>query len=68
MATAIVASVRRPAARFLAGAVGGGLVFSAVTNTCGMAAVLARLPYNRPRHTTHPAPVVARRLRQGLAA
>ncbi|MGC5395428.1 rhodanese-like domain-containing protein [Streptomyces sp. DT20] len=37
--------------RALSAAVGGGLVFSALTNTCGMAAVLARLPHNRPRHT-----------------
>ncbi|MEV0786925.1 rhodanese-like domain-containing protein [Streptomyces sp. NPDC050423] len=38
----------RPA-RVLSAAIGGGLVFSALTNTCGMAAVLARLPHNRPR-------------------
>ncbi len=28
--------------------VGSGLVFAGVTDTCGMAMVLARLPYNRP--------------------
>jgi len=28
--------------------VGSGLVFAGVTNTCGMAMLLARLPYNRP--------------------
>ncbi|KIZ16459.1 rhodanese-like domain-containing protein [Streptomyces natalensis] len=38
----------RPA-RWLSAAIGSGLVFSAVTNTCGMAAVLAKLPYNQPR-------------------
>lgn len=37
----------RPAHR-LSGAIGAGLVFSGVTNTCGMAAVLAKLPHNRP--------------------
>ncbi|MCM1938191.1 rhodanese-like domain-containing protein [Streptomyces sp. G3] len=37
----------RPA-HWLSGAIGAGLVFSGVTNTCGMAAVLARLPHNRP--------------------
>ena len=68
VATAVLTSVWRPAARFVAGAVGGGLVFSALTNTCGMAAVLARLPYNRPRHATNPASVTAQRLRDGLAA
>ena len=26
---------------------GGGLLYSAVTDTCGMAALLARLPHNR---------------------
>jgi rhodanese-related sulfurtransferase len=33
----------------LSGGVAAGLVFSAVTDTCGMAAVLGRLPHNRPR-------------------
>ncbi len=32
---------------WLAAGVGGGLLFSAVTNTCGMARVLAMLPYNK---------------------
>lgn len=32
---------------WLAAAIGAGLVFSAVTNTCGMALLLAKLPYNR---------------------
>lgn len=36
-----------PPAGIVAAAVGAGLTFSSVTNTCGMAAVLARLPYNR---------------------
>ncbi|MCM3805082.1 rhodanese-like domain-containing protein [Streptomyces sp. DR7-3] len=40
---------RRPAARWLAAGVAGGLVFSALTDTCGMAKVLAKLPHNRPR-------------------
>ncbi len=38
-----------PAFRLLSAGIAGGLVFSAVTNTCGMAAMLAKLPYNRPR-------------------
>ncbi|MFH8617925.1 rhodanese-like domain-containing protein [Streptomyces sp. NPDC017979] len=37
-----------PAWLLLAAGVAGGLVFSALTNTCGMAAVLAKLPHNRP--------------------
>jgi hypothetical protein len=28
--------------------VGSGLVFAGVTDTCGMAMLLSRLPYNRP--------------------
>jgi len=36
-----------PAARLLSGAVGTGLTFSALTNTCAMGAALARLPINR---------------------
>ena len=38
----------RPA-RWLSAAIGSGLVFSAATDTCGMAALLARLPHNQPR-------------------
>jgi hypothetical protein len=29
-------------------AIGSGLVFAGLTNACGLALVLARLPYNRP--------------------
>lgn len=38
-----------PWALLLSAGIAGGLVFSALTNTCGMAAVLAKLPHNRPR-------------------
>ncbi|GGI94658.1 rhodanese-like domain-containing protein [Streptomyces brasiliensis] len=38
-----------PAFQFLSAAVAGGLVFSALTNTCGMAVLLGKLPHNRPR-------------------
>ncbi|MEU2779430.1 rhodanese-like domain-containing protein [Streptomyces sp. NPDC007162] len=40
-----------PAWLLLSAGVAGGLVFSALTDTCGMAALLARLPHNRPRAT-----------------
>ncbi|MEW9512265.1 rhodanese-like domain-containing protein [Streptomyces bacillaris] len=43
----LVAGTRFPAARWLSAGVGSGLVFSAVTNTCGMASALSKLPYNR---------------------
>ncbi|WP_329530981.1 rhodanese-like domain-containing protein [Streptomyces sp. NBC_01450] len=38
-----------PALLLISAGVAGGLVFSALTNTCGMAAVLGKLPHNRPR-------------------
>jgi rhodanese-related sulfurtransferase len=44
----LLAGRRWGAARALSAGVAGGLVFSAVTNTCGMARILARLPRNRP--------------------
>ncbi|ALV48314.1 rhodanese-like domain-containing protein [Streptomyces althioticus] len=41
--------VVHPAFQLLSAGIAAGLVFSALTNTCGMAALLARLPHNRPR-------------------
>ncbi|MEU6549089.1 rhodanese-like domain-containing protein [Streptomyces sp. NPDC046915] len=38
-----------PAFRILSAGIAGGLVLSALTGTCGMALVLAKLPHNRPR-------------------
>lgn len=38
-----------PAFQILSAGIAGGLVFSALTDTCGMAAVLGKLPHNRPR-------------------
>ncbi|WP_327341529.1 rhodanese-like domain-containing protein [Streptomyces europaeiscabiei] len=38
-----------PAFQFLSAGIAGGLVFSAVTGTCGMAVVLGKLPHNSPR-------------------
>lgn len=43
----IVASLWQPRARFLAGGIGAGLSFSAVSDTCAMGSVLSRLPYNQ---------------------
>ncbi len=43
----VLASIAAPPARFVAGAVGGGLTFAALTDTCAMGSLLARLPYNR---------------------
>ncbi|MFD1084675.1 rhodanese-like domain-containing protein [Micromonospora andamanensis] len=44
---AVVASVWVPGARFVAGFIGAGLTFAALTDTCAMGAMLSRLPYNR---------------------
>ena len=47
LAGLILAFTMGPAWLLLSGLVGAGLVFSAVTDTCTMALVLARLPWNR---------------------
>jgi rhodanese-related sulfurtransferase len=46
--TGILGSVFAPKMKWLAGFIGGGLTFSALSNTCTMARVLSLLPYNRP--------------------
>lgn len=43
----VVASTVVPGAKWIAGAVGAGLTYSAVSNTCAMAAMLGKLPYNK---------------------
>lgn len=43
----ILASIPVPKLRFLGGGVGLGLLVSALTNTCTMGNLLAKLPYNR---------------------
>jgi rhodanese-related sulfurtransferase len=43
----VLASIWLPALRYVAGAVGAGLVFAAVSNSCMMGMLLAKLPYNR---------------------
>ncbi|MEQ8439490.1 MAG: rhodanese-like domain-containing protein [Ilumatobacter fluminis] len=43
----ILTSIKFPKARALAGGVGFGLLFSALSNTCAMGMLLAKLPYNR---------------------
>ena len=45
--TSVLASLRAPKARLLAGGIGAGLTFSALSNTCAMGNALMRLPYNR---------------------
>jgi rhodanese-related sulfurtransferase len=43
----IVGSLFVPELKYLAGFVGAGLTFAALTNTCAMGMALAKLPYNR---------------------
>ncbi|MFF2044567.1 rhodanese-like domain-containing protein [Kitasatospora sp. NPDC058170] len=45
--TGFLAGLAWSPAHWLSGAIGAGLVYSGATNTCGMAALLARLPHNR---------------------
>ena len=58
----LLADLALPGARWLSAAVGGGLVFSAVSNTCAMGQMLGKLPFNRPISTA------ARSLEDTLAA
>ena len=55
----VLALAVNPLFALLPAFVGGGLVFAGVTNTCGMALLLARLPYNRPASCDVPAMVRA---------
>lgn len=43
----LLVSIFVPRAKWLAGGVASGLVFSALSDTCAMGTVLAKLPYNR---------------------
>lgn len=56
--SSVLASIRVPRAKFVAAGIGGGLTFSALSNTCAMGNLLSRLPYNRPAGTD-PAQAVA---------
>ena len=44
---AVLLSTVVPAVKWLAAAIGAGLAFAAVTNTCAMGMLLTKLPYNR---------------------
>lgn len=45
--TGIGLSTVVPGAKWIAGFIGAGLTFSAVSNTCAMGTMLGKLPYNR---------------------
>ena len=61
----ILALAVSPLFGLLAAFVGSGLVFAGVTDTCGMAMVLSRLPYNRP--ATCDVDAMVRALKSGAA-
>ena len=43
----VLGSIAAPKLKWVAGAIGGGLTFAALSNTCAMGMMLAKLPYNR---------------------
>lgn len=45
--TSILGSLAAPKLKWVAGAIGGGLTFAALSNTCAMGMALSKLPYNR---------------------
>jgi rhodanese-related sulfurtransferase len=45
--SSVLGSVAIPRLKWVAAAIGGGLTFAALTNTCAMATALSKLPYNR---------------------
>lgn len=49
VAVSILVAVVVPGAQWVAFAIGAGLTVAALTNTCAMGMMLARLPYNRGR-------------------
>lgn len=56
--TGVLGSTRYPSLKWVAGFVGAGLSFAAITNTCAMSRVLALLPHNRT-HSPDPASALA---------
>lgn len=47
VAAGILTSTRAPQAKWLSGAIGAGLMTAALTDSCLMGSLLAKLPYNR---------------------
>jgi len=48
----VLVDLALPGARWFSAAIGGGLLFSALSNTCAMGSLLGKLPFNRPRTGT----------------
>jgi rhodanese-related sulfurtransferase len=49
--SAVVGSIAVPRLKWLAAAIGGGLTYAAISNTCAMGTALSKLPYNRGAST-----------------
>lgn len=45
--TSVVGSIALPRLKWVAAAIGAGLTYAAISNTCAMATALSKLPYNR---------------------
>jgi len=45
--TSVLGSLAAPRLKWVAAAIGGGLTFASLTNTCAMGMMLSKLPYNR---------------------
>ena len=45
--TSILGSIAAPKLKWVAAAIGGGLTYAALSDTCAMATALSKLPYNR---------------------
>jgi rhodanese-related sulfurtransferase len=45
--TSLLGSLAAPKLKWVAAAIGGGLTFASLTNTCAMGMALSKLPYNR---------------------
>jgi rhodanese-related sulfurtransferase len=49
--SSVLGSIAVPRLKWLAAAIGGGLTYAAVSNTCAMGTALSKLPYNRGAST-----------------
>jgi rhodanese-related sulfurtransferase len=49
--SSVLGSVAVPRLKWLAAAIGGGLTYAAISNTCAMGTALSKLPYNRGAST-----------------
>lgn len=62
VASSVPLSLVVPGAQWVAFAIGAGLTFAAVTNTCAMGMLLAKLPYNRRGAVCDATTIIARLL------